>query len=211
MGIPPSIGFGVASKTKRESLSTRERGICAGNDVAKQYAKQGARQSDMDKARDMAYAQTEAKVEWTLRYIAAMTIAVGEWPDVEKVVWSKRRVKRTQFRKMYRRSKFHKTARRLGTMQLQGRYVNINGHALMFSAPLLWCNSCGRYTEKRVAGLARTCTRAPANKSAEAVRRKLQQARHPLTGANLVSVQRVTSEMWDKFNSTMKGVHVELV
>ena len=40
--------------------------------------------------------------------------------------------------------------------------------------------------------------------SAEAVRRKLQQARHPLIGANLGTVQRVTGEMWDKFNPTIQ-------
>ncbi len=58
------------------------------------------------------------------------------------------------------------------------------GHRLSFTGGVVWCRTCGHYTEKRTHGLANDCT-GEATGVYVSRRRRLQESRHPLTAKPL--------------------------
>jgi ribosomal protein L32 len=58
------------------------------------------------------------------------------------------------------------------------------GHRLSFKGGIVWCRSCGHYTEKRTYGLADDCA-GEATGVYISRRRRLQDGRHPLTSKPL--------------------------
>ena len=79
-----------------------------------------------------------------------------------------------------------------------GRLAAVNGHALMWSMPYVWCSLCGARTEKRIGLLAKQCRRRPASQRYHMCRELLAQGRDPVHGALLPDAQprRAMSEEW---------------
>ena len=193
------------SKTARLQMGPKQRAICEGNDVADLWAKEGAKQSDMDKARDQAYLHHEQQVKWALNFIASMNLKVVDWPAVEKIprVDVRKRSRAVRPRKPCTRIRV--AASRLQRCSRHGAYVKYSRHALMSSSSLLWCAQCGSYSEKRLAGMRRACPGKPRNASAKLVLRKLQCGKHTKFGSFIGTPRRVTTSMCEQLGIKQIG------
>lgn len=68
---------------------------------------------------------------------------------------------------------------RLPAAGASGRYVSVQGHAVMRTGPMFWCLHCGCHAEARVVGLRARCTRRPVSVGPW---RRLLAGKHPATG-----------------------------
>ena len=87
--------------------------------------------------------------------------------------------------------------------QQTGPAATINGHHMMRSGRIFWCNRCGRFAEFRCRGLRQQCPGRKEGRRPTSLHRLLS-GKHPLTGFGIAGQPtRISSQDWEAACRTM--------